>query len=254
MRRAAYSHCLRRWTVSNYVSSPCRAARQRTPLRIVNHLSPDETAPLRQKDERLDNAARDLAHLLASPTFAILATALEKGRHIGREDAHLYTFLHRNLPSISEFYRTWRSEVREGEGYYYLHGDPEHFGRARLSVEDMFIGLALAASYIDANRVARGGAIPLDDFLAYLERSAGSKERYLEQLTKRRTGSEIERYEAARASATKSLRRLDTLGFVDLEQGLEGSVAIRPRCACLRFAEPSRRAAGREAELSGAIE
>src|SRR5260370_26922470 len=106
------------------------------PSRIVDQLSPDETVPPWEKDEHPENAARDLAHLLASPTFAVLATSLEKGRHIGREDAHLYTFLHRNFPSISEFYQTWRSEVRQGEGYYYLYGDPEHFGRARLSVED----------------------------------------------------------------------------------------------------------------------
>lgn len=198
--------------------------------------------------------ALELARLLASPRFAALATALEKGRHIGPEDLEFYPFLRRNFLGIVEFYRTWRSEILDGGGYYYLSGDPDHFGTAQLTAEDMVIGQALAASFLDSNRMARGGTVELDDFLDDLERHIGSTQRFLQILSPRgvkrpRARSEVEHREAARESALKTLRRLDNLGFVDLTDTPDASVALYPRQASLRFVEPARRAAGREAEL-----
>ncbi len=178
-----------------------------------------------------------LGDVVADELFPDVDLALRRGRHVDREDALWYTFLIDAQAHLEAFYRRFGCElIHPADGYFYLLPTGDKLGRRHLSVPEMLVGQALTLLYLDPNTLQSGGVVQRSDALSHLAAVMGSDALTRTFNPKRKRVDERVAQETVRAKFAEALRRLSTLGFVDL---LEGE-AMRLRPGLLRFAEPVR--------------
>lgn len=178
-----------------------------------------------------------LGDVIGDEQFPDVDLALRRGRHIDREDHLWYTFLVDAQALLEAFYRRYGCElVHPSDGYFYLLPTSDKLGRRHLSVPEMLVGQALTLLYLDPGTLQSGGVVKRADALSHLAAVMGSDSLTRAFNPKRKRLDERVAQETVRAKFAEALRRLATLGFVDL---LDAD-ALRLRPGLLRFAEPVR--------------
>jgi len=178
-----------------------------------------------------------LGDVVADELFPDVDLALRRGRHIDREDQLWYTFLVDAQALLEAFYRRFSCELMHpADGYFYLLPSGDRLGRRHLSVPEMLVGQALTLLYLDPATLQHGGVIKRADALSHLAAVMGGDALTRAFNPKRKRLDERVAQETVRGRFAEALRRLATLGFVEL---LEADT-LRLRAGLLRFAEPVR--------------
>lgn len=178
-----------------------------------------------------------LGDVVSDELFPDVDLALRRGRHIDREDPLWYTFLVDAQALLEAFYKRYGCElVHPADGYFYLLPTGDKLGRRHLSVPEMLVGQALTLLYLDPATLQSGGVVKRADALSHLAAVMGSDALTRAFNPKRKRVDERVAQETVRGKFAEALRRLSTLGFVDL---LDAD-ALRLRPGLLRFAEPVR--------------
>lgn len=192
-----------------------------------------------------------LEDVVLDAAFPDLDLALRRGRHVDRDDAEWYALLGDAQDHLEAFYRRYGCElVHKSDGYFYLLPTNERLGRRQLSTGEMLVGQSLALLYLDPKAAAEAGVVTRERVLEHLAGVVGAETLIRVLHTKRRKYDERVAADAVRHKVDSALRRLASLGFVDvLDDG-----HVRLRAALLRFAEPVRGTSSPEANLERLIE
>jgi len=178
--------------------------------------------------------------------FPDVDLALRRGRHIDRDDTDRYAFLVDASDVLEPFYRRYGCElIHKSDGYFYLLPIDDRLGRRHLSSAEMLVGQALALLWLDPVTVEHGGCVTRDQVLAELAGVMGAESLLRAMNPARRRRDERVEQENVRAKVQEAIRRLASLGFVELTD--EARIRLRP--ALMRFAEPVRGAAAPAAAL-----
>jgi chromosome partition protein MukE len=181
-----------------------------------------------------------LQEALEAEAFPDVDMALRRGRHVDRDDGDWYAFLLDAQPLLEALYRRFGCElVHRTDGYFYLLPTNDRLGRRHLSSGEMLVGQALTLLYLDPATVEQGGVVSREQVLAQLAGVMGSEALVKTMNPKRKRYDERVAEETVRSKVTEALRRLGTLGFVEVVA--ETQVRLRP--ALMRFADPARAAA-----------
>jgi chromosome partition protein MukE len=163
--------------------------------------------------------------------------ALRRGRHIDREDAAWYGFLTDAQAMLEAFYRRYGAElVQRTDGFFFLLPSGDKLGRRHLSPSEMLVGQGLTLLYLEPATVEQGGITSRDQLLSQLSASMGTEQLMLAFNAKKKKMDERVAQEMVRAAVSQAIRRLASLGFVDLLP----EERIRLRSSLMRFAEPVR--------------
>jgi chromosome partition protein MukE len=178
-----------------------------------------------------------LGDVVSDELFPDVDLALRRGRHVDREDALWYSFLIDGQALLETFYRRYGCELlHPSDGYFYLLPTGDRLGRRHLSVPEMLVGQALTLLYLDPTTLQHGGVVKRSEALSHLAAVMGSDALTRAFNPKRKRLDERVAQETVRAKFAEALRRLSTLGFVDLLEA--DNLRLRP--GLLRFAEPVR--------------
>jgi chromosome partition protein MukE len=186
-----------------------------------------------QNPETLEDIAAVVEHEL----FPDVDLALRRGRHIDRDDAAWYGFLTDAQAQLERFYRRFGAElVQRTDGFFFLLPSGDKLGRRHLSPSEMLVGQGLTLLYLEPATVEQGGVTSRDQLLSQLSASMGTEQLMLAFNAKKRRMDERVAQEMVRAKVSEAIRRLSTLGFVELLP----DERIRLRSSLMRFAEPVR--------------
>lgn len=187
-----------------------------------------------------------LEDVILDDAFPDVDLALRRGRHIDRDDAAWYALLIDGQEHLEAFYRRFGCElVHKSDGYFYLLPTADRLGRRQLSSGEMLVGQALTLLYLDPVTVQHGGLVTREQVLEHLAGVMGAEALVVAMNPKRKRYDERVAAETVRSKVAEALRRLATLGFVDVVE--ESKVRLRP--ALMRFAEPVRGTTSPEAAL-----
>jgi len=179
----------------------------------------------------------DLAQVVEHELFPDVDLALRRGRHIDREDAAWYSFLSDAQAPLETFYRRYGAElVQRADGFFFLLPSGDKLGRRHLSPSEMLVGQGLTLLYLEPATVELGGVTSRDQLLSQLSASMGTEALMLAFNAKKKRLDERVAQELVRAGVTAAIRRLASLGFVELLP----EERIRLRSSLMRFAEPVR--------------
>lgn len=195
-------------------------------------------------DTETPRTFEDLAQVVEHELFPDVDLALRRGRHVDREDGAWYGFLTDAQAHLERFYRRYGAElVQRTDGFFFLLPSGDKLGRRHLSPSEMLVGQGLTLLYLEPATVEQGGMTTREHLLSQLSTTMGT-----EQLMAAFNGAKKKRIdervaqEMVRARVSEAVRRLASLGFVDLLP----EDRIRLRSSLMRFAEPVR---GNGAEL-----
>ncbi len=187
----------------------------------------------------------DLLSAIEDDRFVEVDLALRRGRHVDRQDEDWYAYLLEAQAALESFYRRYGCElVHRSDGYFFLLPTTEQLPRRQLSLPDMLVGQAVALLYLEPTSVESGGVVTRETVLAHLATVLGSEALIRAFNPKKRRIDERVAQQTVRTKVGEALRRLATLGFVELLEGEQ----LRLRPALMRFAEP----VGEDAEESEA--
>jgi chromosome partition protein MukE len=179
----------------------------------------------------------DLAQVVEHELFPDVDLALRRGRHIDREDGAWYGFLSDAQAFLERFYRRYGAElVQRTDGFFFLLPSGDKLGRRHLSPNEMLVGQGLTLLYLEPATVEQGGVTTRDQLLSQLSASMGTEQLMLAFNAKKKRMDERVAQELVRARVSEAIRRLASLGFVDLLP----EDRIRLRSSLMRFAEPVR--------------
>jgi len=178
-----------------------------------------------------------LEDVILDDAYPEVDLALRRGRHIDRDDAVWYAFLVDAEDHLEPLYRRFGCElIHRSDGYFYLLPIGDALGKRHLSSGEMLVGQALTLLYLEPKTLESGGAVTRDEALGHLAGVVGADTLVRAMNPKRRKYDERVAQETVRNKVSDALRRLSTLGFVEI---LEDE-RIRLRPALMRFAEPVR--------------
>jgi chromosome partition protein MukE len=179
----------------------------------------------------------DMAAVVEHELFPDVDLALRRGRHIDRDDAAWYGFLTDAQAALERFYRRFGAElVQRTDGFFFLLPSGDKLGRRHLSPSEMLVGQGLTLLYLEPATVEQGGLTSRDQLLSQLSASMGTEQLMLAFNAKKKRMDERVAQELVRAKVSEAVRRLASLGFVELLP----DERIRLRSSLMRFAEPVR--------------
>jgi chromosome partition protein MukE len=179
----------------------------------------------------------DIAAVVEHELFPDVDLALRRGRHIDRDDAAWYGFLTDAQAPLERFYRRFGAElVQRTDGFFFLLPSGDKLGRRHLSPSEMLVGQGLTLLYLEPATVEQGGLTSRDQLLSQLSASMGTEQLMLAFNAKKKRMDERVAQELVRAKVSEAVRRLSSLGFVELLP----DDRIRLRSSLMRFAEPVR--------------
>ncbi|MGN6107526.1 MAG: chromosome partition protein MukE [Kofleriaceae bacterium] len=178
-----------------------------------------------------------LQDVILDADFPELDLALRRGRHVDRDDVAWYALLGDAQEHLEAFYRRYGCElIHKPDGYYYLLPTGDKLSRRQLGAGDMLVGQALALLYLHPSTIERGGLVAQEDVIAQLAAVLGSDALIRAFNPKRKRYDERVAQKTVRNRVAEAIRRLESLGFVDVAEGEQ----LRLRAPLLRFAEPVR--------------
>jgi chromosome partition protein MukE len=179
----------------------------------------------------------DLAQVVEHELFPDVDLALRRGRHIDRDDGAWYSFLSDAQAPLEQFYRRFGAElVQRTDGFFFLLPSGDKLGRRHLSPSEMLVGQGLTLLYLEPATVEQGGITTREQLLSQLSASMGTEPLMLAFNAKKKRMDERVAQELVRTRVNEAIRRLASLGFVELLP----DERIRLRASLLRFAEPVR--------------
>lgn len=180
----------------------------------------------------------DLAQVVEHELFPDVDLALRRGRHVDREDGAWYGFLTDAQAHLERFYRRYGAElVQRTDGFFFLLPSGDKLGRRHLSPNEMLVGQGLTLLYLEPATVEQGGITTREQVLSQLSTTMGTEQLMVAfNGPKKKKTDERVAQEAVRARVSEAIRRLASLGFVDLLP----EDRIRLRSSLMRFAEPVR--------------
>lgn len=179
----------------------------------------------------------DLGQVVAHELFPDVDLALRRGRHVDRDDAAWYGFLSDAQAQLELFYRRYGAElVQRTDGFFFLLPSGDKLGRRHLSPSEMLVGQGLTLLYLDPATIEQGGVTTREQLLSQLSASMGDEQLMLAFNAKKRRMDERVAQETVRAKVSEAVRRLASLGFVELLP----EDRLRLRASLMRFAEPVR--------------
>lgn len=179
-----------------------------------------------------------LEAVLQDAVFPAVDVALRRGRHIDREDGDWYAFVSDAQDHLERLYRRYGCElVAQSDGYFYLLPTGEELSRRHLTAGEMLVGQTLALQYLDPSTLQSGGVVTREQLLTRLSGLVGDRD-LATALEPRRKRFDDERvvHEIIRKRVAEAVRRLATLGFIELLD----QEHLRLRSPLLRFADPVR--------------
>jgi chromosome partition protein MukE len=139
--------------------------------------------------------------------------------------------------ALERFYRRFGAElVQRTDGFFFLLPSGDKLGRRHLSPSEMLVGQGLTLLYLEPATVEQGGLTSRDQLLSQLSASMGIEQLMLAFNAKKKRMDERVAQELVRAKVSEAVRRLASLGFVELLP----DERIRLRSSLMRFAEPVR--------------
>jgi chromosome partition protein MukE len=178
-----------------------------------------------------------LAQVVEHELFPDVDLALRRGRHIDRDDGAWYSFLSDAQAPLEQFYRRFGAElVQRTDGFFFLLPSGDKLGRRHLSPSEMLVGQGLTLLYLEPATVEQGGITTREQLLSQLSASMGTEPLMLAFNAKKKRMDERVAQELVRTRVNEAIRRLASLGFVELLP----DERIRLRASLLRFAEPVR--------------
>jgi chromosome partition protein MukE len=178
-----------------------------------------------------------LQDALLEDEFPALDLALRAGRHVGRDDLAWYQLLTDAQDLLEPFYRRYGCElIYKSDGYFYLLPVGDKLPRRHLKSGDMVVGQALALLYLDPTSVEGGGLVTREQVVAQLVAVLGEGGLVRTFHARKRKVDERVAHKVVRARIAEALRRLSSLGFVELVD----ETRLRLRASLMRFAEPVR--------------
>jgi chromosome partition protein MukE len=181
-----------------------------------------------------ESAFHRLEEVIQDPLFPEIDLALRAGRHIDRDDGDRYAFVLDAQSLLESFYRRFGCDlVHASDGFFYLLPVGEQMGRRHLSAGEMLVGQVLALLYLEPTTIQAGGVTLQSTVVAQLARLVGERELIQALNPRRRKYDERVAQETVRNEISKSLRGLEALGFINLEEGEK----VRLRLGLLRFAD-----------------
>jgi chromosome partition protein MukE len=194
----------------------------------------------------VSSAVATLEDAVSAEAFPEVDLALRRGRQIDRDDAEWYAFLVDAQAILEPFYRRFGCElVHKSDGYFYLLPTSDKLGKRQLSSAEMLVGQALTLLYLDPAAVEGGALVARDQVISQLAGVMGAEPLLRAMNPKRRRLDERVAQETTRNKIAEALRRLATLGFVELVEPNQ----VKLRSSLLRFAEPVRGTGAPEAAL-----
>jgi chromosome partition protein MukE len=193
-----------------------------------------------------------LEEVVRDPVFPEVDVALRRGRHIDREDSEWYGFILDAQDHLEPLYRRYGCElVAQSDGYFYLLPTGDRLSRRHLGAGEMLVGQTLALAFLDPGTVSSGGLVTREQVLTRLGGLIGARDlaRALEP-RRRRFDDERVLHEIIRKRVSEALRRLDSLGFIDVLD----EDHLRLRSPLLRFADPVRGLEGVAAAMERLIQ
>lgn len=184
-----------------------------------------------------DSTFHTLEAAMADEHFPDVDLMLRRGRHVGRDDGPVYDYLVDAQSILEGFYRRFGCElVQQSDGYFYLLPSGDRLGRRQLSAGEMLVGQTLALLYLDPATLHHGGVVAKEALLQRVSGLLGTDVLVRTLNPRKRKYDERVAGETVRTQVGEALRRLASLGFVDLLD--DGALRLRP--ALMRFAEPVR--------------
>ena len=184
-----------------------------------------------------ESAFHQLEEVIQDSLFPEIDLALRAGRHVDRDDGERYAFVLDAQSLLESFYRRYGCElIHASDGFFYLLPVGDQMGRRHLTAGEMLVGQTLALLYLEPTTVQAGGVTQQSVVVARLASLVGERELIQALNPRRRKYDERVAQETVRTEIAKALRGLESLGFVDLEEGEQ----LRLRLGLLRFAEAVR--------------
>ena len=184
-----------------------------------------------------ESAFHQLEEVIQDSLFPVIDLALRAGRHVDRDDGERYAFVLDAQSLLESFYRRYGCElIHASDGFFYLLPVGDQMGRKHLTAGEMLVGQTLALLYLEPTTVQAGGVTQQSVVVARLASLVGERELIKALNPRRRRYDERVAQETVRTEIAKALRGLESLGFVDLEEGEQ----LRLRLGLLRFAEAVR--------------
>jgi len=184
-----------------------------------------------------ESAFHQLEEVVQDPLFPEVDLALRAGRHIDRDDGERYAFVLDAQSLLETFYRRYGCElVHASDGFFYLLPVGDQMGRRHLTAGEMLVGQTLALVYLEPTTVQAGGITQQSVVVARLASLVGERELIQALNPRRRKYDERIAQETVRMEIAKALRGLESVGFIDLDEGEQ----VRLRLGLLRFAEAVR--------------
>jgi len=167
-----------------------------------------------------ESAFHQLEEVIQDPLFPEIDLALRAGRHVDRDDGERYAFVLDAQSLLESFYRRYGCElIHASDGFFYLLPVGDQMGRRHLTAGEMLVGQTLALLYLEPTTVQAGGVTQQSVVVARLASLVGERELVQALNPRRRKYDERVAQETARLEIAKALRGLESLGFIDLEEG-----------------------------------
>lgn len=181
-----------------------------------------------------ESAFHQLEEVIQDSLFPEIDLALRAGRHVDRDDGERYAFVLDAQSLLESFYRRYGCElIHASDGFFYLLPVGDQMGRRHLTAGEMLVGQTLALLYLEPTTVQAGGVTEQAVVVARLASLLGERELIQALNPRRRKYDERVAQETVRTEISKALRGLESLGFINLEEGEH----LRLRLGLLRFAE-----------------
>lgn len=184
-----------------------------------------------------DGDFADLAAVIADPLFPPLDQALRGGRHVDRQVPGHFQFLVDAQTWLEPHYARYGADlVFAPDGFFYLRPVGDRLPVSRLGAPEMLVGQALALFYLEPATL-EAGYVTRVQVTERLRDLLGDARLVRGLLPRNRGNSARHRNEAkARQAVITALRRLATLGFVELID--DDKVGLR--APLMRFVDPAR--------------
>lgn len=182
----------------------------------------------------------DLGSVVVDERFPPTDLALRRGRHFNRDEIEIYEFLLDAQPFLEPFYQRYGCELmHQPEGYFYLLPVGDALPRRSLSGPEMIVGQALALCWLSPANLENQGLVTREELLTQLSSVMGPDTLLRAFNPKRKRLDERLAQQTVRQRVAEALRKLSSLGFIDLVEG--DTLKLHP--CLMRFAEPVQGAA-----------
>ncbi len=164
--------------------------------------------------EEIAVLSKELAEVIANPSFATLDSSLRQGKHIGSENLELFALLVDYQTALEDFYRKYNVElVKAPENFFYLRPKSTTLiARSTMTEYDMLVGKTLCYLYLSPERLAQNSVFDFEEILSELV-SLCDQKLLLKLINPRATGTDLD-MDKVRDKVRPAVNRLAKIGML----------------------------------------